>query len=137
MERASLARREPTGRTGLLLWAAGLVFELPVVAAAVSSFPDVAAEAVFGSAGSQVVAFAALALVVAGVAVAWLGSGGSGLRRGLAVLLWITSGLLAVLMAGFLTGGAWVVFAVLLAHSTAAVAVIGWLLARRGAVTAR
>jgi hypothetical protein len=117
----------------LLLWAAGPVFELPVVALAVSSFPDVASEAAFGSAGSQAVAILALVLVLAGVALAWVGPIATGLRRVLAVLLWVASGFLAVLMLGFLGSGTWVVFAILLAHSAVAAAVTGWLLVRRPA----
>ncbi|WP_244200261.1 hypothetical protein [Micromonospora arborensis] len=113
-----------------LLWAAGPVFELPVVALAISSFPDVAAEAAFGSAGSQAVALVAMVLVLAAVTFAWVVAA-AGLRRVLALLLGITSGLLVVLMVGFGMSGTWVVFAVLLAHSAVATAVIGWLLVSR------
>ncbi|MFF5056712.1 hypothetical protein ACFY1S_26375 [Micromonospora sp. NPDC000663] len=105
------------------------MFELPVVALAVSSFPDVASEAAFGVAGSLAVVIFAVVLVLTAVALAWVRAA-VGLRRVVAVLLWITSGLLAVLMLGFGTGGTWVVLAVLLAHCAVATAVIGWLLAR-------
>ncbi|MEV5207633.1 hypothetical protein AB0K35_09165 [Micromonospora sp. NPDC053740] len=105
------------------------MFELPVIALAVSSFPDVAAEAAFGVAGSQAVVIFAVVLVLTAVALAWVGAA-TGLRRVVAVLLGITSGLLAVLMLGFATSGTWVVFAVLLAHCAVATAVIGWLLLR-------
>ncbi|MEU4814885.1 hypothetical protein AB0G03_04450 [Micromonospora aurantiaca] len=133
MEQPSLARRQQTGRTLLLLWAAGPIFELPVVALVISSFPKVAAAAVFGSAGSQAVAFIALLLVLVGVVLAWVGFSGAGVRRSLAVLLWIAAGLLAVLMLGFLTDGSWAGAAVLVAHSAVATAAIGWLLLRRPA----
>jgi hypothetical protein len=116
-------------RTGFLLWSLGPVFELPVVALAVSSFPDVASEAAFGVAGSLAVVIFAVALVLTSVALAWIRAA-AGFRRVVAVLLWITAGLLAVLMLGFGTSGTWVVFAVLLAHSALATAVIGWLLVR-------
>jgi hypothetical protein len=106
------------------------VFELPVIALAVSSFPDVASEAAFGVAGSQAVVIFAVVLVLTAVALTWVGAA-TGLRRVVAVLLGIISGLLAVLMLGFGMSGTWVVFAVLLAHSAVATAVIGWLLVRR------
>ncbi|WP_433126516.1 hypothetical protein ACQPWW_27480 [Micromonospora sp. CA-240977] len=130
MEQPSLARSQHTGRTLLLLWAAGPVIELPIVALAISSFPDVASEAAFGSIGSQAVALVAAVLVLTAVALAWVGAA-TGLRRAVAVLLWVASGLLAVLMLGYGMSGMWVVFAVLLAHSAVATAVIGWLLVRK------
>lgn len=133
MEQPSLTRRHHRGRSLLLLWAAGPVFELPIVALAISSFPDVAAEAAFGSAGSQATVFLALILVLVGVAVAWVGPVATGVRRVLAVLLWVATGFLAVLMLGFLGSGTGVVFAILLAHSAVAAAVIGGLLVRRSA----
>ncbi|MGC4746895.1 hypothetical protein ACLQ28_14700 [Micromonospora sp. DT201] len=105
------------------------MFELPVVAIAVASFPDVASEAAFGAAGAQAVVIFALVLVLTAVALAWVETA-TGLRRVVAVLLGIASGLLAVLMFGFGSSGTWVVFAVLLAHSAVATAVIGWLLVR-------
>ncbi|PYC73945.1 hypothetical protein C7C45_06065 [Micromonospora arborensis] len=89
-----------------------------------------AAEAAFGSAGSQAVALVAMVLVLAAVTFAWVVAA-AGLRRVLALLLGITSGLLVVLMVGFGMSGTWVVFAVLLAHSAVATAVIGWLLVSR------
>ncbi|MEV6371102.1 hypothetical protein AB0L86_29860 [Micromonospora musae] len=133
VERYLPGRREQTGRTALLLWTVGPVFELPVAALAISSFPDVAAEAVFGTAGSQALVILALVLVLAGAALAWAGSFTTGPRLSLAVLLWVASGLLAVLMLGYLASGTWAVFAILLAHSAVAAAVIGWMLARRPA----
>ncbi|MFI6784434.1 hypothetical protein [Micromonospora sp. NPDC050276] len=105
------------------------MFELPVVALAVSSFPDVASEAAFGVAGSQAVVIFALVFVLTAVALRRVGATAA-LCRIVAVLLGIASGLLAVLALGFGMSGTWVVFAVLLAHSAVATAVIGWLLMR-------
>jgi len=127
--RRSGTRDGRTGIVGLALWAAGPIFELSVVALVIPSFPDVASHAVFGASGSQFVAWSALLVVLAGVAVTWA-SAPAGLRRLLAALLWVASGLLAALMLGFLVRGTWAVFGILLAHSAAAAAVIGWLLLR-------
>lgn len=125
----SLRKKRPD-RTFFILWAAGPVFELPIVALVISSSPDVASDAVFGSAGSQAVALLSLALVLVGVALAWKRPS-LWPSRIVAALLWLTSGLLATLMLGYLTHGTWIGLAVLLGHSALATGVIGWALVRR------
>lgn len=114
----------------LLLWAIVPVCELPVVALVISSSPDVASDAVFGSTGSQVVTLLSLVLALVGVALAWKQSSVRP-RRIVAALLWLTSGLLATLTLGYLVNGTWAGLAVLLAHSAVAAGVIGWALVRR------
>ncbi|GIM86604.1 hypothetical protein Sar04_33400 [Salinispora arenicola] len=114
----------------LILWAAGPAFELPVVALVISPSPDVASDAAFGSAGSQVVALLSLALALVGVALDWKWPS-VWPRRIVAALLWLTSGLLATLMLGYLTHGTQTGVAVLLGHSALATGVIGWALVRR------
>ncbi|WP_434740717.1 hypothetical protein [Micromonospora sp. SH-82] len=121
----------PPNRTVLVLSAVGPIVELPVTALAVGSFPEVAQDAAFGSSGSQVAMAVALVAVIVAVATMWAGSRvGVGTRMAVGVTSWIAAGLVATLAVGFLVGARWVVLAVLLAHSTVALGVLGGLAVR-------
>ncbi|WP_433344210.1 hypothetical protein [Micromonospora sp. CA-111912] len=118
----------------ITLWALGPVFELPVTAMAVTTFPEVAADATFGSSGTQAVLAVAFVTALLAAVVSWPARQTSrALRRAVAVTCWVAAGLLAALMLGFFVGAGWVVFGVLLAHCAAALGALG-LLAVRSAV---
>ncbi|WP_433344205.1 hypothetical protein [Micromonospora sp. CA-111912] len=117
--------------TLLVLWVVGPIFELPVTVMAVSSFPEVAADAAFGSPGTQVVLAAAFVMALLAAGVSWAEKQVSKtVQCGAGVVSWAAAGLVAAVMLGFLVGGEWVVFGVLLAHSAASLGVLGWLAVR-------
>ena len=111
-------------RTGLLLWLFPPLFELPVVLVMCSGFDEVAREAVLGTPGTQLALAAVLVVVAVGAVVAWRGAVGSA-RVVTAALLFVAAGVTGALLIGFLTGGAYVIIAVLLAHSAVSLAMIG------------
>ncbi|OWV09580.1 hypothetical protein B5D80_09330 [Micromonospora wenchangensis] len=98
---------------------------------AVSSFPDVAEFALLGSPWTQVALAAAFAVALLAAVVTWAEKQvPTAARRGIGVLAWVSAGLVATVMLGFFVGGAWVIFGVLLAHSSVALAALGLLAVR-------
>jgi hypothetical protein len=87
-------------------------------------FDEVAREAIYGSPGTEVVLAAVLVVVVVSTVLAWRGVRGVA-RTVAAAALFVSAGLTAALFLGFLTGGAYIILAVLLAHSTVSIALIG------------
>lgn len=119
------ARTVRTSRTGLLLWFVPPFLELVAVLMLIAGFEEVAREAVLGSPGSEAVLTAVLAVLVVGVGAAWRGVTSVVLRALVGGALFVSAGLLAVLLVGFLTGGAYIIVAVLLAHAVLSVSMIG------------
>jgi hypothetical protein len=112
-------------RTALIVWALGPVFELPGVAALTSVSTEVAADAAFGSPGTQITLFAALLATLVGVVVAWHPDiVPARARQVVVVLLAALAGLTGLLALGFFAGGARAVVGILLAHSALAIAMI-------------
>jgi hypothetical protein len=123
-----------TSRTALLLWFFPPLFELPVVLMLSAGFDEVAREAIYGSPGTEVVMAAVLMVVIAGTVLAWRGV--RGVARTIAAgALFVSAGLTAALLLGFLTGGAYFILAVLLTHSTVSIALIGRAVLRSAATT--
>jgi hypothetical protein len=108
----------------LLLWLYPPLFELPGVLVLSARLDEVAREAIYGSPGTEVVLAATVIVVVAGTLQAWRGVRGV-IRTVAAAVLFVSAGLTAVLLVGFLTSGSFPILAVLLAHSTVSIALIG------------
>lgn len=132
MEPSSTAGHRRASPTLLALWVVGPIFELPVTTMAVSSFPDVAADAAFNSPGTQLALGAALVAALLAAGASWVVQLSGAVRRTIGVVAWVAAGLVAAVMLGFLAGSEWVVFGVLLAHSAVALGVLGWLAVRAG-----
>jgi hypothetical protein len=111
-------------RLGLLLWLLPPLLELPLIVLMCSWFEEVAREALFGGLGTRSALAAVLVILLLGLAVAWRESASAG-RVAMAVLLFIAAGVTGALMIGFLIDSSHVIIAVLLAHSTLCVAMIG------------
>ncbi|HEX5542579.1 MAG TPA: hypothetical protein VFX60_13640 [Micromonospora sp.] len=112
------------------MWAAGPIFELPVVALTTPSATGVGSEAPFGSPGTQVALYGALLVMLAGVVVAWgpralPASARHSITLLVAVAAGITGTLGLVAMANAQAG-----HFILLAHSTVSIFAVG-LLAHR------
>ncbi|TDC43819.1 hypothetical protein [Micromonospora sp. KC213] len=122
---AAMTGASRLSRTSLLLWAVGPVLELSAVAAATAVFPEVAEASVFGSPWTEVVLIGALCATLVGVLMARRSSGpSSGRRWGVAAVLWILAGVVALVTTWFFMSGRWLVYGVLLAHSAVSMFVI-------------
>ncbi|HEX5596430.1 MAG TPA: hypothetical protein VFX61_10490 [Micromonosporaceae bacterium] len=120
-----MAAASRPSRATLVAWAAGPIFELPVVALTASS-----SAAPFGSSGTQVALYGALLVTLVGVVVAW---GPSALpataRHSITLLLAVAAGITGTL--GLVAvANAQAGHSILLAHSTVSICAIG-LLAHR------
>lgn len=90
----------------MLVWFFPPLFELPAVLMLSAGFGEVAREAVYGSPGTEVVMAVVLVVVVVGTVLTWRGV--PGVIRTVAVgALFVSAGLTAALLVGFLTGGAY------------------------------
>lgn len=134
-ERSAGHRR--SSRTAIILWLVPPLFELPVVLMLAAGFPEVAEKALFGSPGTEFVLGAALVTLVAGAAVAWLSVAPPALRAVVGGASFVVVGLVIALLVGFLTSGAGVIVAVLLAHSALSIAMIGGAVVRGTATMGR
>jgi hypothetical protein len=113
-----------SGRTALLLWLVPPLIELPEALMLAAGFPEVAEQAIFGTPGTPVVIGAVLVVVVVGAVLAWRRASGP-VRVVVAMVLFVAAGLTAALLVGVLIGGAYVIIALLLAHSTVCIGLIG------------
>jgi hypothetical protein len=120
----SSANTARASRTALLLWFVPPFFELPAVMLLSTVFDEVAREAIYGSPGTAVVLAAVLIVVVVGTVLAWVGVRGA-TSTVAAAALFVSAGLTGALLLGFLTRGAYLILAVLLAHSAVSIALIG------------
>lgn len=114
-----------TGGFALTLLSAAVVIELGVVAIAGVGFDEVSRASPFGRPGTTVAAIIIVAVALIGAVVAWRGAVDP--FRGItAALVLAAGGVLAVMALSFLiAGGTPIIFAVLLAHATFSVAMIG------------
>jgi hypothetical protein len=125
-----------SGFTLVLLCTATLI-ELAVVALLALASDDVADASPFGRSGTVVVGVAGGVIAVVGAVVGWRGAVGA-VRVVAAALLFVAVGIIAVMVMFFvIAGGVTIGLAVLLAHATFSVAMIGRAVLQSAPVGAR
>jgi len=108
----------------LLLWFVGPLLEIGGLFMVFLGMPDLIDDMSLGSPTIQVLASCALAVTVIGAALAWRGVSGP-TRIVVAIALFVAAGLTATLGIVFAFAGALAVFALLMAHSTLSIIMIG------------
>jgi hypothetical protein len=108
----------------LFLWLVGPLCELGGLFMIAAGMPDLMDDMAFGRPAIQVMAGYALAATVVGTALAWRGVSGV-TRIVVAIALFVAAGLTATLGIAFLFAGPLAVFALLMAHSTLSIIMIG------------
>jgi hypothetical protein len=108
----------------LLVWFVGPLLELGGLFVIYAGMPDLSEDAAFGTPATQILTGLALVVTVAGSALAWKGVSGTA-RIAVAVALFVAAGLTTTLGIAFALGGSLAVFALLMAHATLSIVMIG------------
>jgi hypothetical protein len=136
MVRAATAVSRTSG-FALVLLSTATVIELAVVAALATASDEVARAVPFGRSGTVTLCVAGAVVAVVGAIAGWRGATG-GARAVTAALVFVAAGLIAVLAVFFVIGGGLTLgLAILVAHATVSVAMIGRAVLRSGAAGAR
>jgi len=121
----SSANVSRTSGFNLVLLCTAVVIELSVVVALAMASDEVAEAAPFGRSGTVVLSVAGAVIAVVGAVVGWRGAGGA-VRNVTAALVLVAVVIIAVMVMFFVIGGGVTIgLAVLLAHATFSVAMIG------------